>query len=96
MNMEQEFNRRASLLLCRVRAEVTDGARGDVHQLIREVAHRAGVSARVEALARDAWDAEAVLARPEVKANPQRIAILALARAASKLCPPGRRLEWAA
>jgi hypothetical protein len=81
---EEKLNRNAGLLLARVQVELDEGAQGEVRQLIREVAHRAGVSPQVEQRARDAWEAE--LAKPdEAKWTARRMALLALSQVAGKL-----------
>lgn len=77
---EARCRRNASLLLERVLLELDEGAQGDVRHIIREVAHRAGVTPVVEALARDTW--EALLAQPEdAKWTGRRLAMLALTQA---------------
>lgn len=83
MTIEEQFNRRASLVLVRVRIELAESeGEGDVRHLIREVAHRAGVAPQVEVLARDAFAEQERLARPAASGKPKQMTMLALAQAA--------------
>lgn len=93
MDNQEQYNRRAALLLTRVREELAQRPGQElphVRQLIGEAAHRMGVSVVVEVLARNAWAAQERLALPHRATEPKRMAMLALAQAAVLLRWGGR------
>lgn len=90
MSNEEQSNRRASLLLSRVRAELaenTDSEPPSVRTVIAEVAHRIGVSYLVEDRAQEAWVKQEplILSSRCYGENPKRVAIIGLAFAAAQL-----------
>jgi hypothetical protein len=91
--IEEQYNRRAALLLTLVREELSQGAGQElpsVRLLISEAAERAGFAVQVEVRARDAWATQERLARPYSAGEPKRMAMLALAQAALLLRLGGR------